>query len=169
MSARSAARASVTVPWKCVQILLAGLAAGWLAGALGVPDALPIVVGVIAGLAVWRPPPANASKAPDLPALEAVGPGLVLGRVTVAPSQTAPVFVGQRFWFALTELGRHVTLIGTTGSGKTTTVGRLMDAAMSAGWSVMVVDAKGGRLADVCRALGDAHEFLARIWLPGQS
>jgi hypothetical protein len=132
-----------------------------------VPDGLAIVVGVIAGLAVWRRPPANASKAPDLPALEAVGPGLDLGRVTVAPSQTAPVFVGQRFWFALTELGRHVTLIGTTGSGKTTTLGRLMDAAMSAGWSVMVVDAKGGRLADVCRALGDAHEFLARIWLPG--
>ena len=84
-----------------------------------------------------------------------------------APSQAAPVFARQRFWLDLTELGRHVTLIGTTGSGKTTTLGRLMDAAMSAGWSVLVVDAKGGRLAEVCRALGDAHGVVARIWLPG--
>jgi hypothetical protein len=99
--------------------------------------------------------------------LDTRAPGLDLGRVTLAPSQIAPVFAGQRFWFDLTELGRHVTLIGTTGSGKTTTLGRLMDAAMSAGWSVLVVDAKGGRLAEVCRALGDAHRLAARIWLPG--
>jgi len=99
--------------------------------------------------------------------LNSRSPGLDLGRVTFAPSQAAPLFAGRRFWLDLTELGRHVTLIGTTGSGKTTTLGRLMDAAMSAGWSVMVVDAKGGRLAEVCRALGDAHGLVARIWLPG--
>jgi hypothetical protein len=67
------------------------------------------------------------------------------------------------------ELERHVTLIGTTGSGKTTTLGRLMDAAMSAGWSVLVVDAKGGRLTSVCRMLGAAHGQPARIWLPGDA
>ena len=67
----------------------------------------------------------------------------------------------------LVELERHVTVIGTTGSGKTTTLGRLMDAAMGAGWSVLVVDAKGGRLANVCIALGTTHALPARVWLPG--
>jgi hypothetical protein len=95
------------------------------------------------------------------------GPGLDLGRVTVAPPQLAPVFAQQRFWMALAELERHVTVIGTSGSGKTTTLGRLMDAAMGAGWSVLVLDAKGGRLANVCTALGIAHALPARIWLPG--
>jgi hypothetical protein len=42
-----------------------------------------------------------------------------------------------------------------------------MDAALSAGWSVAVLDAKGGRLANVCHALGELHALPARIWLPG--
>lgn len=95
------------------------------------------------------------------------GAGLELGRIVRAPLQAAPLFPRQSFWLALAELERHATLLGTTGSGKTTTLSRLMDAAMSAGWSVLVVDAKGGRLANVCRALGVAHALPARIWLPG--
>src|SRR5207245_6662149 len=39
--------------------------------------------------------------------------------------------------------------------------------AMMAGWSVLVVDAKGGRLANVCQTLGAHHELAARVWLPG--
>ncbi len=38
---------------------------------------------------------------------------------------------------------------------------------MRADWSVLVVDAKGGRLANVCRDLGAAHQQPARVWLPG--
>ncbi|HLZ30020.1 MAG TPA: type IV secretion system DNA-binding domain-containing protein [Chloroflexota bacterium] len=95
------------------------------------------------------------------------GLGLDLGRVVVAPPQTASVFAHQQFWLGLAELERHVTVIGTTGSGKTTTLGRLMDAAMTARWSVLVVDAKGGRLANVCAALGTVHALPARVWLPG--
>ena len=110
-----------------------------------------------------RPPP----PPPQVSPLEPRGPGLDLGRVTVAPPQTAPVFAHQPFWIWLSELERHVTVIGTTGSGKTTTLGRLMDAAMGAGWSVLVVDAKGGRLANVCIALGTTHALPARVWLPG--
>jgi len=87
--------------------------------------------------------------------------------VVSAPLQPAATYPGQLFRLNLVELERHVTLIGTTGSGKTTTLSRLMDAAMTAGWSVLVVDAKGGRLANVCRALGASHELPARIWLPG--
>jgi hypothetical protein len=94
-------------------------------------------------------------------------PKFVLGKVTSAPLQVAPIFATQPFWLGLYELERHTTLIGTTGSGKTTTLARLMDAAMTAGWSVLVVDAKGGRLASVCQALGAKHALPARVWLPG--
>src|ERR1051326_1384784 len=90
-----------------------------------------------------------------------------LGRVVSAPLQSAPVYAGHPFRLLLAELEHHVTLIGTTGSGKTTTLTRLMDAAMTAGWSVLVVDAKGGRLSNVCRQVGAAHAAPARIWLPG--
>ena len=93
--------------------------------------------------------------------------GVELGRVIAAPLQTSPIYPGQPFRLLLSELERHVTLIGTTGSGKTTTLTRLMDAALSAGWSVLVVDAKGGRLANVCRVLGTAHQLQSRVWLPG--
>ena len=88
----------------------------------------------------WRSPPLPVST----PARGT--PGLDLGRVVAAPRQPAPLFPRQSFWLELAELERHATLVGTTGSGKTTTLGRLMHAAVSAGWAVMVVDAKGGRL-----------------------
>ena len=112
----------------------------------------------------WR-----RSPPPPVPTPIRAGPGLDLGRVVCAPLQAAALFPHQPFWLGLAELERHATLVGTTGSGKTTTLGRLMYAAMSAGWAVMVVDAKGGRLANVCRALGAAHTLPARVWLPGHS
>ena len=83
------------------------------------------------------------------------------------PSQAALLVPGQPFWLGLDELERHALVIGATGTGKTTTLGRLMSAALEADWSVLVVDAKGGRLVDVCRSLGDAHAQPVRIWLPG--
>lgn len=94
-------------------------------------------------------------------------PAIALGRVLSAPLQSAPIYPHQTFLLQLAELERHATVIGTTGSGKTTTLARLMEAAMTSGWSVLVVDAKGGRLANVCRALGVTHGLPARIWLPG--
>ena len=94
--------------------------------------------------------------------------GLHLGRVLTAPVQLVPIYPHRAFRLRLAELERHATLIGVTGSGKTTTLARLVDAAMRAGWSVMVVDAKGGRLAQVCRTLGAAHGIPARLWLPGE-
>jgi hypothetical protein len=94
--------------------------------------------------------------------------GVDLGRVIAAPLQSTAIYPGQSFRLQLAELERHVTLVGTTGSGKTTTLTRLMDAALTANWSVLVVDAKGGRLASVCRAIGKAHQLPIRIWLPGR-
>ncbi len=90
-----------------------------------------------------------------------------LGRIVAAPLQSAPVYPHQLFRLRLGELERHVTVIGTTGSGKTTSLARLIDAALYARWSVLVVDAKGGRLATVCRALGVRHGAPFRLWLPG--
>jgi Type IV secretion-system coupling protein DNA-binding domain len=103
-------------------------------------------------------------------AQSAAKPGVVdLGSIASAPLQPAPIYPHQVFRLRLSELERHVTLIGTTGSGKTTTLSRLIDAALAADWSVLVVDAKGGRLATVCRGLGEAHRVPARIWLPGDA
>ena len=116
-------------------------------------------------LPFWRRATQRAS--PPSPRVDARGPGLCLGRVVSAPLQAARLFPRQPFWLALDDLERHATVIGTTGSGKTTTLGRLMQAAMTAGWAVLVVDAKGGRMVNVCRALGAAHDLAARIWLPG--
>ncbi len=118
-----------------------------------------------AGLAVLRPPPAVRSPTPLT--LNTRGPRFVLGRVTSAPLQSARLFTRQPFRLDLADLERHAMLVGTTGAGKTTSLSRLMDASMSAGWAVLVVDAKGGRLASVCRALGASHGLPARVWLPG--
>ena len=109
-------------------------------------------------------PPGLPSVTPDL---DDSRPQFDLGKVISAPLQVAPIFATQQFWLGLHELERHATLIGTTGSGKTTTLARLMDAALSTGWPVLVVDAKGGRLANVCQALGTLHALPARVWLPG--
>jgi hypothetical protein len=149
---------------RVAQTLLLTLAVAWLSRAIGLPDALALLVGAITGAAAWRSMPAQPVPGADL---EDRRPRLDLGNITSAPLQSAPIFATQQFWLGLHELERHATLIGTTGSGKTTTLARLMDAAMSAGWSVLVVDAKGGRLADVCQALGTLHGLPARLWLPG--
>jgi hypothetical protein len=138
----------------------------WLSWAMGLPVLVTLVAGAVTGAAAWRQPLQIRSVSPAFPVS---GPGLDLGKVTSAPRQVAPIFATQGFWLGLQELERHATLIGTTGSGKTTTLARFMDAALTAGWPVLVVDAKGGRLANVCQALGAMHALPARVWLPGHS
>lgn len=94
-------------------------------------------------------------------------PRIVLGTVVAAPPQPLLVVPGQRFDLDASELGRHLTVLGTTGSGKTTTVCRLIDGALAAGWPVAVVDAKGGGLVAAVRSLGERYTVPVRIWLPG--
>jgi type IV secretion system coupling TraD/TrwB family protein len=94
---------------------------------------------------------------------------LDLGRVLSAPPQAHWLQPGQRFGLGLDELEHHLTTLGTTGSGKTTTLGRFMDAALAADWPVIVVDAKGGRLADFSRAVAARHQLPNRMWLPGEA
>jgi hypothetical protein len=53
----------------------------------------------------------------------------------------------------LAELAQHVFLPGASGSGKTTTLTRLADGALAAGYGVVIVDCKGGGLGGVARML----------------
>lgn len=57
------------------------------------------------------------------------------------------------------ELNRHVFIPGTSGSGKTTTIVRLADGAMAAGYSLVVVDCKGGGLGASARKLAALHKL----------
>ena len=111
-----------------------------------------------------HPQPPPLAKAP---LVVANAPLVEMGRVVSAPLQSAPIYPAQWFRLMLSELERHVTLIGTTGSGKTTTLSRLMGAAVTSGWPVVVVDAKGGKLAKACRSLATTYGVPVRIWLPG--
>lgn len=66
------------------------------------------------------------------------------------------------------SLARHVTVLGKTGSGKTTTALRLMQGAIQAGYAVVVVDAKGlGSLRRNAEALAAGLPF--QVVAPGDA
>ncbi len=54
------------------------------------------------------------------------------------------------------DISHHCTLLGVTGSGKTTTAAALMNSALSAGMAVLVIDAKGGGFRRVAWSLARA-------------
>src|SRR5439155_26498900 len=109
----------------------------------------------------------SAQSPPEPPPKQLDGPSIDLGQVASVPYPGAALWPNQRFHLLLAEFQRHVAVIGATGSGKTTTLGRFIDAALLAWWPVLISDAKGGQLADVARTLGDRHSLPSRIWLPG--
>ena len=65
------------------------------------------------------------------------------------------------------DVSQHVTLIGVTGSGKTTTAAVLARAALAGQIAVVIVDAKGGGLRTVARALAAEQNVPYREVLPG--
>ncbi|MBV9546855.1 MAG: ATP-binding protein, partial [Chloroflexi bacterium] len=147
-------------------LILVGVAG--MAHILGCPDPLAAVLGIVAAIAGWRAPPRpDTTSQADLISQTASAPGLKLGTTVSVPPQAGLLAPGQPFWLELDELARHALVTGSSGSGKTTTISRLMDAALGADWSVAVVDAKGGQLLHICRQLGERHSRPARIWLPG--
>lgn len=64
---------------------------------------------------------------------------------------------GRPFDLAPSELGQHVFLPGASGSGKTTTIIRLVAGVLRNGYAVVVIDAKGGGLAGPARRLAERH------------
>ncbi|MDQ6794340.1 MAG: hypothetical protein M3067_05910 [Chloroflexota bacterium] len=90
------------------------------------------------------------------------------------PAQTLRLgtdrLTGKPFDIALPGgLERMGTVIGNTGSGKTTTILRVAEAALRAGWAVLVVDGKGGGLRDRARALSAAAALPYTELIPGQA
>lgn len=61
------------------------------------------------------------------------------------------------FDLTLDELRLHTFLPGTTGSGKTTTLERLADGAMTHGTGLVILDCKGGSLGANARRLAARH------------
>lgn len=55
----------------------------------------------------------------------------------------------RHFDLAPSELDEHVFIPGASGSGKTTTVGRIADGVAGLGYGVVIVDCKGGDLKEV--------------------
>ena len=64
---------------------------------------------------------------------------------------------------------RHVTLLGLTGSGKTTTAERLAEGAVAAGVALVVVDAKGASLRLAARNLAARAAVEHREVVPGSA
>jgi hypothetical protein len=55
----------------------------------------------------------------------------------------------KHFDLTLEELHEHIFIPGASGSGKTTTVGRLADGVAQLGYGIIIVDCKGGDLKEV--------------------
>jgi hypothetical protein len=64
-------------------------------------------------------------------------------------------------------MAQHVTLLGLTGSGKTTTAERLAEGAVASGVALLVVDAKGASLRAAARRLAAAGGLAYREVVPG--
>ena len=65
------------------------------------------------------------------------------------------------------DVSQHVTLLGVTGSGKTTTAVALMNGAAAAGMSIIIVDAKGGGLRSIALKLARDANVTYREVVPG--
>lgn len=67
---------------------------------------------------------------------------------------------GRPFDLGANELAQHVFIPGAPGGGKTTTIVRLADGALSAGYAVAIVDCKGSGLG------GEARKLASRYGVP---
>ncbi len=65
------------------------------------------------------------------------------------------------------DFAHHCTLLGVTGSGKTTTATALIRLALSSAMAVLVVDAKGGSLRRVSRNVAQAFHLSYQEIIPG--
>lgn len=64
------------------------------------------------------------------------------------------------YWLNLdlpADIASHVFLPGASGSGKTTTVARLADGVLNAGYAVVIIDCKGGSLGQTAKHLAQRY------------
>lgn len=64
------------------------------------------------------------------------------------------------------SLARHLTLVGATGSGKTTAIGRLAEGLLRQDWAIILLDCKGGGLRETARELAEAADVTFRLLDP---
>jgi len=75
---------------------------------------------------------------------------------------------GQSFELMMpSDVSQHVTLLGVTGAGKTTTAATLVQAALDDGLGVVVLDAKGGGLRVAAQQLATSAGVPYREVMPG--
>jgi hypothetical protein len=70
------------------------------------------------------------------------------------------------FRLAAAELRQHVFVPGAPGSGKSTTLARVADGCMGAGWGVAIVDCKGTGLLGDAKRLAEHHGCPLRVVNP---
>ena len=73
------------------------------------------------------------------------------------------------FDLALDELAQHVFIPGASGSGKSTTLARIADGVMAAGWGVTIIDCKGTGLTATARQLAARYGAPLVLIDPGDS
>lgn len=73
---------------------------------------------------------------------------------------------GGPFDLSLDELKQHIFIPGLPGVGKTTTLTRLVDGALTHGYGVVIVDCKGGSLRAAVERVARAHGRAAYIVSP---
>jgi len=73
---------------------------------------------------------------------------------------------GMPFDLSLDELKQHVFIPGVPGTGKTTTLTRLMDGALANGYGVVIIDCKGGSLRTEAARVAGAHKVATYIVSP---
>ncbi|MGA8015325.1 MAG: type IV secretion system DNA-binding domain-containing protein [Candidatus Dormiibacterota bacterium] len=64
-------------------------------------------------------------------------------------------------------VAQHVTLLGLTGTGKTTTAERLAEGTAASGFAVLIVDAKGASLHQAARRLAETRGLEYQELVPG--
>jgi hypothetical protein len=73
------------------------------------------------------------------------------------------------FDLALSELTQHVFIPGASGSGKSTTIARIADGVVAAGWTVAIIDCKGTGLTATARQLAARYGIPLTLLDPGDS
>ncbi len=127
--------------------------------------ALPHATGASANPGATPTTPASAPSSSPPPASSSTPPAVSWTHPRDAIRLGVDEF-GLPFDLSLHELKQHVFIPGVPGTGKTTTLTRLMDGALANGYGVVIVDCKGGRLRTEAARVAEAHRLATYIVSP---